>query len=75
MAGAEARGRHGTRQWGLLSIVRGVATCFGLIICLVRCTDCAKPSNIVFILTDDQDVVLGGMVRVLFTQKCDLWLY
>ncbi|KAJ8261122.1 hypothetical protein COCON_G00168450 [Conger conger] len=64
MAGAEAIGRPSVGHWGLQSIVRAAAVCLSLVICLVRCTDCAKPSNIVFILTDDQDVVLGGMTPV-----------
>lgn len=64
MAEAEARGRPGTRHWSAGSIARSAAACLSLVICLIRCTDCSKPTvkpNIVFILTDDQDVVLGGM--------------
>ncbi|KAI1905397.1 hypothetical protein AGOR_G00015760 [Albula goreensis] len=64
MAGEEAIGRPRTGYRGLERILRSAAVCLSLVVCLIRCTDCAKPSNIVFILTDDQDVVLGGMTPV-----------
>lgn len=33
-----------------------------LLTCRVRCAQPSRPSNIVLIVTDDQDVVLGGLV-------------
>ena len=52
------------RQRGHLAAVTLLAL---LLTCCVRCAaDRNKPSNIILILADDQDVLLGGMVRKVF---------
>ncbi|KAI1900930.1 hypothetical protein AGOR_G00054900 [Albula goreensis] len=40
-----------------------MAVLFGLLTCVLalRCAECGNPGNIVFILTDDQDLDLGGL--------------
>uniref|UniRef100_A0A3P9APY8 N-acetylglucosamine-6-sulfatase n=1 Tax=Esox lucius TaxID=8010 RepID=A0A3P9APY8_ESOLU len=49
---------------------RGVSAAlfFVLFTCTLRCSGCEKPSNIVLILADDQDVYLGGMTPMKKTQ-------
>ncbi|XP_023194227.1 N-acetylglucosamine-6-sulfatase-like [Xiphophorus maculatus] len=40
-----------------------------LLTCCVRCAEGVKPSNIVLVLVDDQDIVLGGMTPMKKTKE------
>ena len=52
--------RYGQRT--LKAGVKRAALFLALFTCMLRCSECQKPRNIVLILADDQDVALGGMV-------------
>uniref|UniRef100_A0AAY4AZR7 N-acetylglucosamine-6-sulfatase n=1 Tax=Denticeps clupeoides TaxID=299321 RepID=A0AAY4AZR7_9TELE len=60
MAGSAA---HAGRDRGAVA----VALLLLLSGCLFRCAACARPSNVVVIVADDQDVQLGGLVSRTFT--------
>ncbi|XP_067114155.1 glucosamine (N-acetyl)-6-sulfatase (Sanfilippo disease IIID), b [Osmerus mordax] len=58
--------RYGQRT--LKAGVRRVALFLALFTCMLRCSECQKPRNIVLILADDQDVALGGMTPMKKTK-------
>ncbi|XP_069038160.1 glucosamine (N-acetyl)-6-sulfatase (Sanfilippo disease IIID), b isoform X1 [Lepisosteus oculatus] len=62
MAGSQTTGITEKRgRFGRMRVLRS-AVLLGLCVCALRCAEGTKLSNIVLILTDDQDVVLGGMI-------------
>uniref|UniRef100_A0A674DWV6 N-acetylglucosamine-6-sulfatase n=1 Tax=Salmo trutta TaxID=8032 RepID=A0A674DWV6_SALTR len=67
MASSEARTRQKQRQRTPNVGVRA-ALFLALFTCTLRCSECEKPSNIVLILADDQDVYLGGMTPMKKTK-------
>ncbi|CDQ84141.1 unnamed protein product [Oncorhynchus mykiss] len=67
MASSEARTRQKKRQRTPNGGVRA-ALFLALFTCTLRCSECEKPSNIVLILADDQDVYLGGMTPMKKTK-------
>uniref|UniRef100_A0A4W5RV67 N-acetylglucosamine-6-sulfatase n=1 Tax=Hucho hucho TaxID=62062 RepID=A0A4W5RV67_9TELE len=67
MASSEARTRQNKRQRTPNGSVRA-ALFLALFTCTLRCSECEKPSNIVLILADDQDVYLGGMTPMKKTK-------
>uniref|UniRef100_A0A3Q1HC38 N-acetylglucosamine-6-sulfatase n=1 Tax=Anabas testudineus TaxID=64144 RepID=A0A3Q1HC38_ANATE len=56
------------RLRGHLSAATLLTLLSALLTCCVRCAHCAKPSNIVLIVADDQDVQLGGMTPMKKTK-------
>lgn len=60
-APSRGTGAVGLRRSGKPAAARGALLAL-LLTCCVRCAARAKPSNIVLVLVDDQDVDLGGMV-------------
>lgn len=56
-------GATGSRQRGHSAALTLLALLSALLTCCVRCAEpSVKPSNIILIVADDQDVELGGMV-------------
>lgn len=64
----ELQQKRSQRRFGMAgpTVRAGAAALLALLTtqltCCVRCADTSKPSNMVLIVADDQDVVLGGMV-------------
>ncbi|XP_034458701.1 glucosamine (N-acetyl)-6-sulfatase (Sanfilippo disease IIID), b isoform X1 [Hippoglossus hippoglossus] len=64
-AGATTPRRRGTGLPGAATLLWLLPA---LLTCCVRCAESAKPSNVVLILADDQDVLLGGMTPMKKTR-------
>lgn len=58
-AGATRSPQRGGGHSAALSLVTLLSA---LLTCGVRCAESEKPSNIILVLVDDQDVQIGGMV-------------
>ncbi|XP_030624182.1 glucosamine (N-acetyl)-6-sulfatase (Sanfilippo disease IIID), b [Chanos chanos] len=68
MASLTASATQRTSHRGCSSGLRNLVLFLTLLTCIIRSSESIKPSNIVLIVTDDQDVQLGGMKPMKKTQ-------